>query len=400
MAANVAHYTATLETKPSIFDLIAQKSLNEVLYPACRKFALFLANTSPRKFGWLSQYYDEVFLLLNGILQEHYVRNTGASFSEYFYGLERISSGGRLTDTEKRLSLVFLVVLPYIKRKVDERVQLYRLESADGVLRKDFVGQCKRLLIVLYTSYQVLCHTISFVQYLSYMSNMSEYPSVSLRLLKLKLVYVTLQMQPGFWVPLLKGQLSFPDFKRGFVEHTVRSILELSAFFVQFLKAFNTERSNYSFSSLPFVPPPSLDNKASNYKGLCPLCLQRWKIPTVLPVSGSDSAPTITKIDALQTVNDAKNRIRELHRKLTGRDEDSHIDAIKKKFRELSQRDGRPFHKLSKVYDNPDRMFKRPKFLNSRHGAIGGSIIAKPAANEEDLQKRTTDRVVQPKHLY
>lgn len=38
--AQVAHFTATLQNRPSIFEVIAQKSLNDTLHPAVQKLSL------------------------------------------------------------------------------------------------------------------------------------------------------------------------------------------------------------------------------------------------------------------------------------------------------------------------------------------------------------------------
>lgn len=40
MAESAAHFTATLEAKPSIFEVIAQNSLNSTLHPALQKVAM------------------------------------------------------------------------------------------------------------------------------------------------------------------------------------------------------------------------------------------------------------------------------------------------------------------------------------------------------------------------
>lgn len=58
-----------------------------------------------------------------------------ATFSENFYGLKRVlDNGNTLTSHHRRISLLFCVLLPYFKRKLDEKVALYRLENADGCL--------------------------------------------------------------------------------------------------------------------------------------------------------------------------------------------------------------------------------------------------------------------------
>ncbi|KAK5638789.1 hypothetical protein RI129_013084 [Pyrocoelia pectoralis] len=288
MAANIAHFTATLNAQPSIFEVIAQNSLNKLLHPAFQKLATFLGELNPSKFGWLVEFNDELFLLLNGLVQVHYLRTTGASFAEYFYGLQRVSIlNEKLTDAEQKLSLLFLVLLPYFKVKVDARIQLYKIENADNYLPSNTSTACKRAAIVLHSLFHCLYGFWTFVQYLRYLSNASCHQTPSLQLLRLKLAYaLTPQLIPAFWTALFRGELSLSDFGTGLLRNTTTSVLELSAFFMQFLQVWNAERANYSFTSLPIVPPPPVHTKAGDFKGRCPICLQSYKIPTVLPVSG------------------------------------------------------------------------------------------------------------------
>lgn len=37
----------------------------------------FLVNSNPEKYGWLMRYYDEVYLCLNAVIQQHYIRCYG-----------------------------------------------------------------------------------------------------------------------------------------------------------------------------------------------------------------------------------------------------------------------------------------------------------------------------------
>lgn len=70
------------------------------------------------------------------------------------------------------------------------------------------------------------------------------------------------------------------------MQNTLRTSLEIGAFFVQFLQVWYREKSSYSITALPIVPAPQPDPNAENYKGKCPICLQPWRIATVVPVSG------------------------------------------------------------------------------------------------------------------
>lgn len=75
MAEKAAHLTETAQNKPSIFDVVASNNLNSTFYPAFQKLAHFLVKQSPERLSWITEYYDEIFLLVNGLLQHHYLRN-------------------------------------------------------------------------------------------------------------------------------------------------------------------------------------------------------------------------------------------------------------------------------------------------------------------------------------
>lgn len=77
MIENAANFTRTFQIKPSIFEVLAQKSLNETLYPALQKVVFFLSAKFPEKLGFLDAFYDEAFLALSGLLQFYYLKNYG-----------------------------------------------------------------------------------------------------------------------------------------------------------------------------------------------------------------------------------------------------------------------------------------------------------------------------------
>lgn len=59
MAAKGAHITQnSLDSCPSIFEVVAADSLNATFYPALKRIADFLATIKPGTFGVLVRYYD------------------------------------------------------------------------------------------------------------------------------------------------------------------------------------------------------------------------------------------------------------------------------------------------------------------------------------------------------
>lgn len=92
------------------------------------------------------------------------------------------------------------------------------------------------------------------INYLQYMSNKTDAQLPILQLIKIQLVYSNELEQRNFWSALFNGELSFGDF----VKNAMGAVLEIAAFFVQFLQVWNAERSNYNLSALPVVTPPKV----------------------------------------------------------------------------------------------------------------------------------------------
>lgn len=60
-----------------------------------------------------------------------------SSFSENFYGLKRIlGNGEKLNKHDKNLALIFIVLLPYLRRKLNEKHQIIRVEHAERLIEK------------------------------------------------------------------------------------------------------------------------------------------------------------------------------------------------------------------------------------------------------------------------
>ncbi|KAI4454578.1 peroxisome assembly protein 12 peroxin-12 [Holotrichia oblita] len=266
MAEKAAHFSFTSEVKPSIFEIIAQNSLNTTLQPAFQRIIEFLAESNSKYFEWVIKYNDEAFLIFNGILQYYYLRNHDASFSEYFYGLQRISIKNiPLSKQQKHLSLVFLIVLPYIKQKLNRKLDVYKLENAEGLLLNDLKSISKKALLYSESIVEISWTVWLLLNYLRYMSDETESQNPILKLLKLKLIYGSESIDViSFWSSLFKGKL------RELCKNTLRTSLEIGAFFVQFLQTWYREKSSYSITALPTVPPPRLDPNAENYRGKMP----------------------------------------------------------------------------------------------------------------------------------
>ncbi|KAJ0058534.1 hypothetical protein NL108_016624, partial [Boleophthalmus pectinirostris] len=82
-----------------------------------------LAESNPSRYGFLWQCFDELYLLLDFLLQKHFLSHCSASFSENFYGLKRVCGGqqGQLPLNRRSYwrSLLLLCLVPYLRAKVE-----------------------------------------------------------------------------------------------------------------------------------------------------------------------------------------------------------------------------------------------------------------------------------------
>ncbi|GAA5922381.1 hypothetical protein JCM3775_005709 [Rhodotorula graminis] len=128
--------------RPSIFELAAQDQLRDLLSPVVRYVLSVFAQRHPRYLLRIVNHHDGLFALAMWFVERHYLVAHGGSFTETFYGLKRrkvLGSGGggareertkaafaltgksdRLGSNEVTGSLVFLVLLPYLKIKATD----------------------------------------------------------------------------------------------------------------------------------------------------------------------------------------------------------------------------------------------------------------------------------------
>lgn len=141
MAEHGAHITtaSVADDQPSIFEVVAQDSLMTAVRPALQHVVKVLAESNPAHYGFLWRWFDEIFTLLDFLLQQHYLSRTSASFSEHFYGLKRIVAGSSphlqrpasagLPKEHLWKSAMFLVLLPYLKVKLEKLASSLREED-------------------------------------------------------------------------------------------------------------------------------------------------------------------------------------------------------------------------------------------------------------------------------
>lgn len=307
MAQNSVHLTQTLQPKPSIFEVIASDSLQTTFQPAFKRifhvssqhqkrnfisesnqFVIFqyLANVNPQRYGWLYQYFDEFYLCLNTVIQRHYLRSYGGSLAEVFYSLTRIrSKTDEFNDRDRFISFICVVILPYINSKLNNIIQKWSNEIDDGVPLTPKIERRKKFVVKYYKKLNGIYDLLQCFQTIAYLANISKSHSILNRLIGIHLNYLPPDPEMQWsWSDFLTGKLKSSTIVSSFIFRG----LELSAFFLQFIQWWQNETTNGSLTKLPSPEAPINTLKAggSRYLNLCPICLQRWKTPTVNRISG------------------------------------------------------------------------------------------------------------------
>ncbi|XP_014664971.1 PREDICTED: peroxisome assembly protein 12-like [Priapulus caudatus] len=297
--------TSNASNQPSIFEVLAQESLMSAVRPALKHVCKILAEKFPEKFGWLFHFSDEVYLTLDIIVQNYCLAKLSASFAENFYGMKRVPlEKNQLNKLSRRIhlkSLAFLVLIPYIKTKLDKLFERWREENADGRFQ-DSRGRYVSMVKVYLAAYPyahmtyegaMLCYRLAYV------FGKSRFHSPLLKLADVELQSLTMEDMMALNVEgsssLIQPEDSWSDVSRkvckrlvGTVAVCLSSGLSASVFFLQFMEWwYRSEHSSHdTITALPIPEPPKGVYDVKLLDGVCPVCGQERTNETALSTSG------------------------------------------------------------------------------------------------------------------
>lgn len=205
----------------------------------------------------------------------------GASLSESFYGLTRFNlKTGRFSRRDYFMSFLVLVVLPYLFRKLEQRMIKLKEKLQDEITIDD-----KYKVLGLY-SYRTIKSTYEFAQiirYISYLSSRSQSHNIPLLITGMSLMHATPVEDSFSFVDIFRGNVKISTVLGTMILRT----LEFGGFFLQFLQWYQDSSASQKIQAqLPTPDPPKFDRNATKYSNACPLCFQKFIIPTALSVSG------------------------------------------------------------------------------------------------------------------
>ncbi|XP_028662872.1 peroxisome assembly protein 12 [Erpetoichthys calabaricus] len=320
MAQGAAHLTtivADVDDRPSIFEVIAQESLMETVRPALEHAIKVLVDANPARYCFLWKWFDEIYTVLNLLLQHHFLSQASASFAENFYGLKRMSlrrplvsqppASQGLPKKQHLYSLLLLVLFPYIRTKLEKFAS--RLREEDDYAIQLSASPKKKFYKAFLAAYPFVSMSWEgwiFSQQLLYVFGRTKHHSPLLKLAGVRLAYLTaadihaLESIPpspgsGLHQSCSEKLKLFLNRTIGKVASSLSTGLSVGVFFMQFLSWWYSSENQdtiKSLTSLPTPPPPvHLDQQNSpldvhRQMPLCPLCHKFCSNDTALATSG------------------------------------------------------------------------------------------------------------------
>ncbi|RHZ59980.1 hypothetical protein Glove_360g37 [Diversispora epigaea] len=325
--------------RPSLFELIAQEKLREMIRPALRYILSVYAQRYPRYLLRIVNRYDELYTIMMLFIEKHYLKEWSASFAENFYGLKRsrllkikLNLPEAVPDKELRQlrdkdiwsSLFFLVGLPYIKIKLDD---LYEKVSGgagarllgemfpirdnfnEGHLQLNFKERARRLLRSLFRNFYPWVNAIYYGSILIfnifYVYDKTPYYTPWLKLMGIRIQRMSAQDYREHYIRMnqqrpslnLQGMTRLQATRyllsiilsRGF--DFLKILLPMSIFFFKFLEwwyssEFSKRASGDNDIEMPppdMIPPDSRGIPLPESTNICPLCTNNLANPTAIP---------------------------------------------------------------------------------------------------------------------
>ncbi|XP_064489519.1 peroxisome assembly protein 12-like [Ornithodoros turicata] len=269
MAQYAAHLVTNVIEKPSIFEVLAQENLADGLRNAARYLISFLSEHYPGRFAFLTPHVEEFIAAADLVIQLYHLQIYHSSFSEHYYGLKRVACAGSFRTKHIVKSLLALVVLPYMREKVDAAFQEARNSQTPA--------KFSRLLIKLYPYFYLGWEGVNLGCTLLYAIEKFRVHSLTLAFASVELASAMAHSvdvgRPG------NGSVLWKLF-RGVMNGMSMSLVT-GAFLLQFLDWWYSQRQPQWT-----VPVPASRRHIDVADGTCPICYKEISDDTVLTVSG------------------------------------------------------------------------------------------------------------------
>ncbi|KAL8566412.1 hypothetical protein ACOMHN_011990 [Nucella lapillus] len=301
MAEHATHLTSATDVdRPSVFEVLAQENLMTTIRPAGKHAVRVLAESRPERCGWLLRWYDEIYALFDLLLQHHHLSRYSASFAENFYDLKRVCSDDgasqQLGRGAKWRSLMLLVVVPYLKQKLDQSFEdlKYKEDMLPNRENAPLKVKMSRAFLSLYPYFHLAWEGTALCHMLAYTFHHSRWHSLLLRLsgteLRHNIDEENVEGSLSAWEETKAVSWRWRGVAQGAVHGTAAVLskgLSVGVFFLQFLDWwYNSDTTTPLLTALPTPSPPQKDSTETSAASTCPLCQRIRTNETALSVSG------------------------------------------------------------------------------------------------------------------
>ncbi|KAJ2895513.1 ubiquitin-protein ligase peroxin 12 [Coemansia aciculifera] len=322
--------------KPSLFEIVAQHKMSDLIEPALRHVTSVCAQRYPRQLVRILNWHEEVYAAVMLLVERHYLRAYGGSFAEHFYGTKRVRTrkirgDNGLTRGDVWGSLALLVGLPLVKTRLDQYYEKVSGGEAARLLGNAFAPAAqsddeslgtgdsgtsglhrlverwrlvlKRLFKVYYPHFNFIYHAATALYYVAYMFDRTNYNSPWLHILGLQVRrlsaadYRAMNERSAATTDLAAPANGSPiRFVRNMVAYMLaggldflKVLLPLSIFFYRFLEWWHRSDFHKRAQMLPPPPPPMPLRPHSDGlavpedQALCPVCKEPRTNPAVAP---------------------------------------------------------------------------------------------------------------------
>ncbi|KZS97604.1 hypothetical protein SISNIDRAFT_449147 [Sistotremastrum niveocremeum HHB9708] len=323
--------------KPSIFELVAQEQLRDLLQPALKYVLSVFAQRYPRHLLRLVNRHEEFYAFIMLFVENHYLRKHNASFAENFYGLKRrrkplieperaleavrgVPSHEKLRERDIRMSLAFLVAIPYIQSKAQDYFESIGGGVASDIIEESsprhqpaqpqtFRDRFKRSFKTLYPWLNATYEGWLLLHNIAYLFNKTAFYRPWLGWMRLDIRRLNIDDYREMNALINAGSTASNKDARTtmlsrigriflrsprFLLDSLKYLLPMAIFFIKFLEWWyspsSPARSLSTAPTGPSIPPPQIllphpDGLAVNGReyGQCPICQQTISNATALP---------------------------------------------------------------------------------------------------------------------
>jgi hypothetical protein len=307
--------------RPSFFEMYIQSQMMPSLRPAM-KYILAIVSQKFPQLAVTHKYADEIFYGLLWVLEHHFLRHYDGSFSENFYGLKRahvVEDEGKpspFLKADRRLSLFFLVAVPYLKDKLDQwynnnighnvsALQAGDVERFRGPTTNTHPFRSRLLILMrfLYPAFHACYEGLHFTYQVLYMYEYTSYFTPFLHLLGLNIkrlsmkdiqlqthrAYLRNRVHTGDHA-LIRAFWKLLDMGGKAVDFT-KYLLPLAIFFFKFLEWWYADNNKAMVTQQEPIPPPPTPPSVAPGGALslppdrshCPICKKPRVNPTMIP---------------------------------------------------------------------------------------------------------------------